>query len=115
MRLSCISREDDRNVIMDVLKAECCEDILEMAHKLFGRLDKITRGKIVFFISHRLINIGLVEQIVVLDYGRIIESRMQEELLVVNGQYTELFLLPAGVLWGWELEERPTIKSQVDN
>ena len=70
---------------MDVLKAECCEDILEMAHKLFGRLDKITRGKIVFFISHRLINIGLVEQIVVLDYGRIIESRMQEELLVVNG------------------------------
>lgn len=59
-------------------------------HMLFAQLDEMTKGKIVLFTSHRLTNIGLAEQIVVLEHGKIIEMGTQEKLLEINGRYAEL-------------------------
>ncbi len=60
-------------------------------HRLFEQLRDFTKGKTVLFTSHRLANVSLADRVVVLEHGNVLEVGTQQELLVQNGRYAELF------------------------
>jgi len=54
-------------------------------------LSALARGRTVLVIAHRLASISGVDQIVVLDQGRVLESGRHESLLQANGAYAQLW------------------------
>jgi ATP-binding cassette subfamily B protein len=54
-------------------------------------LSALARGRTVLVIAHRLASISGVDQIVVLDQGRVLESGRHESLLQANGAYARLW------------------------
>jgi len=64
-------------------------------HEIFDGFVKITDGKSAVLISHRLSNIALADNILVLSDGHIIEHGSHTKLLAINGEYARLFNLQA--------------------
>ena len=62
---------------------------------LISSLARVTEGKTVIYISHRLSSATLADRIIVLDGGRIIESGTHGELMALGGKYSEMFSLQA--------------------
>lgn len=54
-------------------------------------LSALARGRTVLVIAHRLASICGVDQIVVLDHGRVLESGRHDQLLQANGAYARLW------------------------
>lgn len=54
-------------------------------------LSALARGRTVLVIAHRLASISGVDQIVVLDQGRVLESGCHEQLLKANGAYARMW------------------------
>ena len=54
-------------------------------------LDKLMVGRTSFVIAHRLSTIFNADQIYVIDHGRIKEHGTHEELLAMNGLYSNLY------------------------
>ncbi len=63
--------------------------------EMYDSLARVTEGKTVIYISHRLSSATLADRIIVLDGGRIIESGTHGELMALGGKYTEMFSLQA--------------------
>lgn len=63
--------------------------------EMYDSLDRVTEGKTVIYISHRLSSATLADRIIVLDGGRIIESGTHGELMALGGKYSEMFSLQA--------------------
>ncbi len=59
--------------------------------KILRHLTEIMRGRTTILISHRVSTIQNADQIVVLHDGEIVERGTHEELLGLNGYYTELY------------------------
>ncbi len=63
--------------------------------KMYDALMEGTEGKTVFYISHRLSSATRSDKILVFAKGRLIESGTHDELMALQGEYSEMFTLQA--------------------
>ncbi len=63
--------------------------------EVFQRFTELTSGKTAVLISHRFSTVRMADRILVLENGRRREMGTHEELVVLGGQYAELFNLQA--------------------
>lgn len=63
--------------------------------KMYENLQRVTGGKTVVYISHRLSSASTASRIIVLKEGGIIESGTHGELMAAGGEYTKMFSLQA--------------------
>lgn len=61
-------------------------------YKLYHNLAKITEGKTLIFISHRLASTRFCDEIALIDGGKIVEYGTHEELLLKHGMYHKMFM-----------------------
>ncbi|HEX2999240.1 MAG TPA: ATP-binding cassette domain-containing protein, partial [Armatimonadota bacterium] len=58
---------------------------------ILNHLREIMRGRTTIFISHRVSTVRNADRIAVLHGGRIVEYGTHDELLAINGYYTDLY------------------------
>ncbi|KAA0944355.1 ABC transporter ATP-binding protein [Sporosarcina sp. ANT_H38] len=59
-------------------------------------MDVLKKGRTTFIIAHRLSTIKNADRILVLDRGEIVEQGSHDELLILDGQYAQMYKLQAG-------------------
>lgn len=67
-------------------------------HAVLDALDVLMQGRTTLVITHRLIAMERMDEILVLDRGRIIERGTHDQLLLENGLYQQLFDVQNGML-----------------
>ena len=72
------------------------------ADALTADLLALTEGRSTLFISHRLVGLERVDEIVVLDAGQVIERGTHTDLLTAGGRY-------AGLWWEERMNDRPIL------
>jgi ATP-binding cassette subfamily C protein CydC len=65
---------------------------------LLAAVDELARQRTTLYITHRLLTMERVDEILLLDHGRIVERGSHEELLAINGCYRQLFETQNGML-----------------
>ena len=63
--------------------------------ELFARIKELTAGKMALYISHRFSTARMADRIFLLEYGQLKEAGTHDELMLLGGQYAELFELQA--------------------
>jgi ATP-binding cassette, subfamily B, multidrug efflux pump len=59
--------------------------------KILSHLQHVMKGRTTIFISHRVSTVRNADRIAVLHGGRIVEIGTHDELLALNGYYTDLY------------------------
>jgi ATP-binding cassette subfamily B protein len=59
--------------------------------QILNNLDEVLRNKTALIITHRIFSLIQFDQIIVLEDGHIVEQGKHEELLALNGYYSELY------------------------
>ena len=65
---------------------------------ILDALEQLMRGRTTLLVAHRLSTLRNVDQIVVLDRGRIVERGTHDELLTCGGVYRQLHDVQTGVI-----------------
>ncbi|AVI62655.1 ABC transporter ATP-binding protein [Halomonas sp. GFAJ-1] len=68
------------------------------------QLDTLMEGKTVIAIAHRLSTIAMLDRLIVVDEGRMVESGTHQELLAQNGIYASLWQRQSGGFLGHDLD-----------
>ena len=76
------------------------------------QLYTLMEGKTVIAIAHRLSTIAVLDRLVVMDEGRVVESGTHAELLARGGIYAQLWKRQSGGFLGIE-EEREKLNAAV--
>ncbi len=63
----------------------------KMEHELYQKYDRITKGNLSLFVSHRLGSCKFANRILVFDKGNIVEDGSHTELMEKEGHYAKLF------------------------
>lgn len=64
-------------------------------YEIFNQFSRLTTGRTVILVSHRLSTVCMVDRIVVLNNGRIVEQGCHTELIDMDGEYAQLFNMQA--------------------
>src|SRR5205814_8913895 len=80
-----------RNPQVLILDDALCSVDTQTEDKTLNHLREIMQSKTTIFISHRVSTVRNAGRIAVLHGGRIVEIGTQEELLALNGYYTDLY------------------------
>ena len=64
-------------------------------YNMYNNMMKLSFGKGVIFISHRLSSARMADRIYLMKDGKVVESGTHEELISLNGYYHEMFTLQA--------------------
>lgn len=64
-------------------------------YNMYCNMMEASRGKTVFFISHRMSSARMADRILFLEHGHIVEEGTHEELMKKNGRYAQMFRLQA--------------------
>jgi ABC-type multidrug transport system fused ATPase/permease subunit len=67
----------------------------EAEMQIFNRFRSMTREQMAILISHRFSTVRMADQIVVLSGGKVVEQGTHEQLLKLEGRYSQLFYLQA--------------------
>ncbi len=67
----------------------------EAEEKIFEELRKITKDKMLIFVTQRFSTVRIADRIFVVDKGKIIEQGTHKELMSLDGKYAKLFRLQA--------------------
>ena len=68
----------------------------EVEAAIQGQLQLLMRNKTVIAIAHRLSTIAMMDRLVVLDRGKIVEQGTHSQLLAINGHYAKLWARQSG-------------------
>ena len=64
-------------------------------YNMYRNMMKLSEGKGVIFISHRLSSARMADQIFLVKDGKIVEQGSHDEMMALNGYYHEMFMLQA--------------------
>ncbi len=62
-------------------------------HHLFQRFASLVRGRTAIFVTHRLASVRMADRILVLKSGKLVEEGTHDDLMRLDGEYTELYTL----------------------
>jgi ATP-binding cassette subfamily B protein len=60
-------------------------------YEIFSKFSDLTEGKTALMITHRLGSIQKANRIIVIEKGKIIEDGTHNDLIKINGKYTNLY------------------------
>lgn len=63
--------------------------------QIFQQFANLTEGKTSIFVSHRLSSATTADNIIVLEYGQVVEEGSHKDLMAKNGKYYDLFSVQA--------------------
>jgi ABC-type multidrug transport system fused ATPase/permease subunit len=63
--------------------------------QIFRQFEMLTEGKTSIFVSHRLSSATTADNIIVLEYGQVVEQGTHKELMQAGGKYCDLFTTQA--------------------
>ncbi|XGA79251.1 ABC transporter ATP-binding protein [Halomonas sp. CH40] len=78
------------------------------------QLETLMEGKTVIAIAHRLSTIAMLDRLIVVDEGRMVESGTHQELLARNGIYARLWQRQSGGFIGLDVSDDSPHVSQTD-
>ena len=69
--------------------------------QLLLELDKLMEGRMTIWITHRLIGMDAMDEILVLSSGRVVERGTHAELLALEGLYRQMWVIQNQTLASW--------------